>query len=330
MLVTVITLITIFLLLALILVILFQPDPSPTDIAARRIVRSQRKEVFTVVSQDPTLLEDGGLSRDMSRNVETLRVSTGGSPSLTEALQRDLTLAGWNISEGKFLSLQFALALVGVVPLVAGLSLLTVIAATVLPPLLLSTALGWRVDARTRAFDRDFYAFLLSFYSLVRSGLDIGTALTVTVRDLPFESLVRQELERVLVALDKGVPEVDAYSLLGQDFYHAHLVSFRNVLITNRRYGGSVSEAISRLATQSRKQHHLHDRVNSAVRMERTSMWLVTLIMIFLCSFLGYQNPEMVSTVFSDDGIGRRALEVGGFMVFLGFIVNRRLSQFKF
>lgn len=134
---------------------------------------------------------------------------------------------------------------------------------------------------RSIAFEKEYVAFLLSFASSVRTGLDPFTALLGCGQLFPEDSIVRAELQAVEQALALGETEEQAMLAFGKNVRHPDVALLRTAVILARKQGASIADCLMRLGKVTRQRQSFRRKVKAALAMQRLSA-----IGIALCAFV--------------------------------------------
>ena len=246
------------------------------------------------------------------------------------SLERKLWYAKW-----KIMPLHFRIIQVSVVVLLA-------VAAFLLPPrpmafgmavdaaliglVLVNSVLESAVRKRSDAFDQDYPVMLLSFVSLLKTGMSPITALENVAKSLEPISLVRQELEILVERLRLGLTEEQALGAFAEDIFHPEIELFIQALTLNMKVGGKLSSALERLARQVRKRQEFKKKAIGAVAMERGSIWAILGIMIALFVFLWISERTLIDGLFLSP-IGQAIFPWTICMIIVGILWSRKVTN---
>jgi len=228
---------------------------------------------------------------------------------------------------------QFRMIQVGVsIPIVVGFmqfgTLPLLLVGLVLGPVFTNSWLNSRVHKRFKAFDVDYPTLLLSFTSLLKTGMNALTGLEAAANGLPKESLVRAEVNLLIERLRLGLTEEQAINAFGEDIAHPELELFVQSLLLSKRVGGTLSSTLERLARQVRKRQQFRDQAVAAVGMERNSMYAVAFIMGGLLLYLIWVQPDLILPALSHPR-GRGIFHWGIFSVIMGYLWSRVVTNIK-
>lgn len=260
--------------------------------------------------------EEGGLSK---KQVQSASVMT---------LTKKLRYAKWPITEVQFRGIQFFTSLVFFIPaLIVATVYIQILAAVMgwlIPPWILDRALTRRFDM----FDQDYPVLLLSYVSLLKTGMSPIPGLEAAGKGLEHDSLVRAEISLLIERLRLGLSEEQAISAFGEDVAHPELELFVQSLILSRRVGGQLSATLERLAKQVRKRQEFRKKAVAAVAMERSSLHMIALIMGLLMIYLSWTAPQLVFPAFSHP-LGNKIFQCGIMLIVFGFYWSSQVTKIK-
>lgn len=244
-------------------------------------------------------------------------------------VEKKLRYAKWPITPVIFRAIQGVVATIMLITLITLKThlFLTFISAAV-SWLMVGAVLDYAVDRRFKAFDKDYPVLLLSYVSLLRTGMNTMTGLEAAAKGLPESSLVRAEIELLLERLRLGLTEEQAIGAFGEDIPHPELELFVQSLILSRRVGGTLSSTLERLAKQVRKRQQFREQAIGAVGMERKSLQMIALIMTSLYFYIMYKSPELVLPAFKHP-TGSAVIQFALGLIIFGFYWSRQVTKIK-
>jgi tight adherence protein B len=161
-------------------------------------------------------------------------------------------------------------------------------------PIVVNAWIHRRIRKRVQRFDTDFAQFLLSVVGMLKTGLNPIQALEAAADSLEEDSLVRQEVELMLERVRMGVPEDRSIGSFGEDIDQPEIELFVQALLLSRRVGGTLSDTLDRLAKQIRKRQTFKLEANSAVSMQRGSIYAIIVVIMFVQFYMYFIAPDMV------------------------------------
>lgn len=195
-------------------------------------------------------------------------------------------------------------------------------------PLLMHWRLNRAMQKRCRCFEADYASFLLSLIGLLKTGMNVMTALDVAARALDEGSLVKHEISMMLERLRCGVPEEKAIGEFADDINHTEIELFVQALLLSRRVGGNLSQTLDRLARQVRKRQHFRESAVAAVSMQRASIWCLLGIMAAMEGYLYFMYPPAVVGSLRDP-LGWEVWQVCILTILLGIYWLQQVTKIK-
>ena len=243
-------------------------------------------------------------------------------------MEKMLRYARWSITPLQFRGIQIFLAVLFFLP--------AYLHATVFIQMLMffvgyatpKTLLDRSLKKRFEAFDEDYPVMLLSYVSLLKTGMSPIAGLEAAGKGLDETSLVRAEIELLIERLRLGLAEEQAISAFGETVAHPELELFVQSLILSRRVGGTLSQTLERLARQVRKRQQFRKQAVAAVGMERSSLQMIAAIMTLLMFYLAWTAPGLVFPAFSHP-LGMKVFQCGLMLIVFGFYWSNKVTDVK-
>lgn len=198
----------------------------------------------------------------------------------------------------------------------------------ILVPQLVVAVVDYFKNLRFKAFDDDYPVLLMSYVSLLKTGMNAIGGLEAAAKGLDDGSLVRSEVELLIERLRLGLTEEQAIGAFGEDIAHPELELFVQGLILSRRVGGQLSQTLERLAKQVRKRQQFRKQAVAAVGMEISSIYVIALIMTLLLFYLGFSSPELIMGAFEHE-TGRQIFQAGVAIILFGFWWSKQVTKIK-
>lgn len=248
------------------------------------------------------------------------------------AIERKLRYAHLPIAASHFYIFRFV---VSVIPLIfaalkapEALQFQLMFLCGVIPWILCNSTLTYLVNRRVDMFDSDYPVLLMSFVSLLKTGMNTITGLEAAAKGLDSTSLVRAEVMLMVERLKLGLTEDQAVNAFGEDIPHPELDLFVQSLLLSRRVGGQLSATLERLARQVRKRQQFRKQAVAAVGMERSSIVFIASIMSGLLGFITYRSPELLLGAL-EDALGLSIVGWAIVTIVLGFLWSRSVTNIK-
>lgn len=243
-------------------------------------------------------------------------------------IEKKLRYAKIPLSPIQFRALQGFVAIICFVPAYHLLKMPMWAVSLMMPPLLLSGIVDWRIAKQFNRFDIDYPVLLMQYVSLLKTGMNAIQGLEAAGKGLEPDSLVRAEIELLVERLRLGLTEEQAIGAFGEDVAHPELELFVQSLILSRRVGGTLSLTIERLAKQVRKRSEFRKKAVAAVGMERGSLYGIAGIMTLLMIYLGISSPDLVFPAFGHP-LGQNMMQGGLALIIFGFYWSKKVTNIK-
>jgi tight adherence protein B len=251
---------------------------------------------------------------------------TSASSKMT--LEKKLRYAKLPITPIQLRIIQVFVTVAAFIPAYQYLEIYLQILFVVLTPQLVMSVVDMFLNNRFKAFDDDYPVLLMSYVSLLKTGMNAIGGLEAAAKGLDEGSFVRSEVELLVERLKLGLTEEQAIGAFGEDIAHPELELFVQGLILSRRVGGQLSATLERLAKQVRKRQQFRKQAVAAVGMEKSSIYVIAVIMSLLLFYLGFSSPELVLGAFKHE-TGKKIFQGGVALVLFGFWWSKKVTQIK-
>lgn len=260
--------------------------------------------------------EEGALNRE------------DGASSSKLTLEKSLYYAKWTLTTIQFRGFQAFCSLMLFIPAYLFAKIPLVILAVLMGWVIPIMILERRLEKRFEAFDEDYPVLLLSYVSLLKTGMSPIQGLESAAQGLSADSMVRAEVSLLIERLRLGLSEDEAISAFGEDVNHPELELFVQSLILSRRVGGQLSKTLERLAKQVRKRQEFRKKAVAAVGMERTSLKAIAAIMGSLMVYLAFVAPTLVLPALTHP-LGSLIFQGGIATIIVGFYWSKQVTNIK-
>lgn len=291
----------------------------------KTLVMAQRERKRTGEKQIRRDMKDN-LALNAAATSELTRKKRSRASQLT--LEKKLRYAHWLITPWQFRGIRLVFAIAMFIPAYLHLLWPLKVAFPLIGWLFVGSLLERAIDKRFKAFDKDYPVMLLSYVSLLKTGLNTIGGLEAAARGLDDGSLVRAEVELLIERLRLGLTEEQAISAFGEDIAHPELDLFVQSLLLSKKVGGQLSSTLERLARQVRKRQQFRQQAVAAVGMERSSIYAIAAIMGALMGYLSFSSPELVLPAFKHP-TGLLILHIGAVLIFFGFYWSKIVTKIK-
>lgn len=293
----------------------------------RNMVMSQRDFRAEVSKQGGKVARGGSNNLAIAAAAEG-DVSKKNSNSSRIDLEKKLRYAKWPITAVQFRTFQGFSGIIAAAAVYNIATIYIVIMAFVMVPLLIGGILDRAINKRFEAFDKDYPVLLLSYVSLLKTGMSAIQGLEAAAKGLDDDSLVREEVELLIERLRLGMTEEQAIGAFGEDIAHPELELFVQSLILSKRVGGTLSTTLERLAKQVRKRQQFRKQAVAAVGMERSSLHMIAVVMGLLMIYLTYTAPQLVFPAFKHP-LGKKVFQFGIMTIVFGFYWSKKVTEIK-
>ena len=302
-------------------------NQSTQTASLRSLVQAQRSQ------NDP--FKEGGTKERRSK--DNLAFVAAEDPSLTRkklsqssalTLEKRIKYAQWKITPLQFNAVKLLVTIVVFILAHLELAVPMQLLALALTPSLVDSVLDSSMNKRFKAFDNDYPVLLLSYVSLLKTGMSTIAGLEAAAKGLDHGSLVRSECELLIERLRLGLTEEQAINSFGDDIAHPELELFVQSLLLSRKVGGTLSTTLERLAKQVRKRQQFRQAAHAAVGLERGSIYAIAVIMTLLMGYMCYASPDLVFPALKNE-LGNKIFQGGLALILLGFWWSKKVTNIK-
>ncbi len=251
-----------------------------------------------------------------------------GSNSSQIDLEKKLKYAKWPITKVQFRAIQAFLAIFLAVIAYSFATVFIVVLGIFYGIVTPVTLLDGAINRRFNAFDKDYPVLLMSFVSLLKTGMSPIQGLEAAGKGLDEDCLVREEVELLVERLRLGMTEEQAISAFGEDVAHPELELFVQSLILSKRVGGTLSLTLERLAKQVRKRQEFRKRAIAAIGLEKASLKMIALVMTLLLFYMTWKAPELVVPALKHP-LGKQVFQYGILSICVGFYWSKVVANIK-
>ena len=293
----------------------------------RALVTAQRQHQADIASGKAVASkeEQANLALIAAAEGDLTRKKVVASSRMT--LEKRLRYANWKITPLQYRAIQLFTAVAFFIPALQ-FTIWLKLTAPFLGWFIVGEVLCAAIDKRFNKFDEDYPVLLLSYVSLLKTGMSAITGLEAAAKGLDDESMVREEVELLIERLRLGLTEEQAIGAFGEDVPHPELELFVQSLILSKRVGGTLSTTLERLAKQVRKRQQFRKQAVAAIQMEKSSLKMVAVIMTLLLIYLVWQAPKLIVPAISHK-VGKKVFQFGIMLIILGICWSRKVSDIK-
>ena len=255
-------------------------------------------------------------------------------------LARDLARADLRLKPSEFLAV-WAGSIVGI-PLV--MLMLSVILPTLGNPLMLLIGafigffiprlwLNRRKGSRLNAFNKQLPDTITLLANALRAGSSFLQAIELVVRES--RPPISTEFARVIREVNLGLPFEQAMENMVRRVKSEDLELMATAITIQHQVGGNLAEILDSIAFTIRERVRIKGEINTLTAQQRMSGYVVGFLPIGLAGFLFIAAPGFTQPMFDNrvSLIGLPAgviiLAIGGFMMFIGFMLIRRIVDIE-
>jgi tight adherence protein B len=255
-------------------------------------------------------------------------------------LARDLARADLRLKPSEFLAIWGA-SIVGV-PLI--MLVFSVIFPTLGNPLFLLIGgligffiprfwLNRRKNSRLNAFNKQLPDTITLLANALRAGSSFLQAIELVVRES--RPPISTEFARVIREVNLGLPFEQAMENMVRRVKSEDLELMATAITIQHQVGGNLAEILDSIAFTIRERVRIKGEINTLTAQQRMSGYVVGFLPIGLAAFLFIAAPAFTEPMFDNrvSLIGLPAgvivLAVGGIMMFIGFMLIRRIVDIE-
>jgi tight adherence protein B len=255
-------------------------------------------------------------------------------------LARDLARADLKLKPSEFLAI-WAASIVGV-PFI--MLLLSVVLPTLGSPiiLLIGALIGFflprfwlnrRKGGRLGAFNKQLPDTITLIANALRAGSSFLQAIELVVRES--RPPISTEFARVIREVNLGLPFEQAMENMVRRVRSDDLELMATAITIQHQVGGNLAEILDSIAYTIRERVRIKGEINTLTAQQKMSGYVVGFLPIGLAGFLFIAAPGFMAPMFANPpGIlglpaGVIVLAFGGFMMFIGFMLIRRIVDIE-
>jgi tight adherence protein B len=255
-------------------------------------------------------------------------------------LARDIARADLKIKVSEFLAL-WAVSIVGVPILMVILSLglpalrnpLFLVVGALIGFLLPRFWLSRRKAGRLNAFNKQLPDTITLLANALRAGSSFLQAIELVVRES--RPPISTEFSRVIREVNLGLPFEQALENMVRRVRSDDLELMATAISIQHTVGGNLAEILDSIAYTIRERIRIKGEIRTLTAQQRLSGYVVGFLPIGLAGFLFVAAPNFMEAMFLNPpsvlGLpaGVVLLLVGGFMMFIGFMLIRRIVDIE-
>jgi len=249
--------------------------------------------------------------------------SKKGKPSVTEQLQR----ADLRLRTSEFLMIQIGSTIVFVLIAIArfGLplgGLIQTIVFGIIGYLLPSFYVKYRINKRLKAFNNQLGDTLTLLSNAIKAGYSFAQAIDTVAKNAV--APISDEFGRAVREMNLGGSPDEALQNITKRIVSADFDLVATAYSIHRTVGGNLAEILDNIAYTIRERVRIKGEIATLTAQARASGTLITFLPIVLAAFMYFVTPTYFRPMF-DSIVGWILLVIGGFMIFVGNLIIRRV-----
>jgi len=249
--------------------------------------------------------------------------SKKGKPSVAEQLQR----ADLRLRTSEFLMIQIGSTILFVLIAVVrfGLplgGLIQTIVFGIIGYLLPSFYVKYRINRRLKAFNNQLGDTLTLLSNAIKAGYSFAQAIDTVAKNAV--APISDEFGRAVREMNLGGSPDEALQNITKRIVSADFDLVATAYSIHRTVGGNLAEILDNIAYTIRERVRIKGEIATLTAQARASGTLITFLPIVLAAFMYFVTPTYFRPMF-ESVIGWILLVIGGFMIFVGNLIIRRV-----
>jgi len=193
--------------------------------------------------------------------------------------------------------------------------------------------LGRRKSSRLNAFNKQLPDTVTLIANSLRAGSSFLQAIEMVVREQ--RPPIATEFSRVIREVNLGLPFEQALENMVRRVRSDDLELMATAISIQHTVGGNLAEILDSIAFTIRERMRIQGEIRTLTAQQRLSGYVVAGLPIGLAAFLGIAAPKFFEPMFDSRvpilGLpaGIVILAFGGFMMFIGFMLIRRIVDIE-
>jgi tight adherence protein B len=249
--------------------------------------------------------------------------SKKGKPSVAEQLQR----ADLRLRTSEFLMIQVGSTVLFVLIAIVrfGLplgGLIQTIVAGVIGYLVPSFYVKYRINKRLKAFNNQLGDTLTLLSNAIKAGYSFAQAIDTVAKNAV--APIADEFGRAVREMNLGGSPDEALQNITKRIVSADFDLVATAYSIHRTVGGNLAEILDNIAYTIRERVRIKGEIATLTAQARASGTLITFLPIVLAAFMYFVTPTYFRPMF-ESIVGWILLVIGGFMIFVGNLIIRRV-----
>ena len=249
--------------------------------------------------------------------------SKKGKPSVAEQLQR----ADLRLRTSEFLMIQIGSTVLFVLIAIVrfGLplgGLIQTIVFGVIGYLVPSFYVKYRINKRLKAFNNQLGDTLTLLSNAIKAGYSFAQAIDTVAKNAV--APIAEEFGRAVREMNLGGSPDEALQNITKRIVSPDFDLVATAYSIHRTVGGNLAEILDNIAYTIRERVRIKGEIATLTAQARASGTLITFLPIVLAAFMYFVTPTYFRPMF-DSVVGWILLVIGGFMIFVGNLIIRRV-----
>ena len=241
-----------------------------------------------------------------------------GKPSVAEQLLR----ADLKLRTSEYFMIQVGSAvIVGLIVYLRFQSLFGLLAA-ILGYLAPGFYVKYRINKRLKAFNNQLGDTLTLLSNAIKAGYSFAQAIDTVAKNAV--APIADEFGRAVREMNLGGSPDEALSNITKRIASADFDLVATAYAIHRTVGGNLAEILDNIAYTIRERVRIKGEIATLTAQARASGTLITFLPIVLAAFMFFVTPTYFRPMFSSI-VGWALLVFGGFMIFIGNLIIRRV-----
>ena len=248
-----------------------------------------------------------------------------GKPSVAEQLQR----ADLKLRPSEFFMIQIGTAAVlGLIVIfrfhitLGSISVIFTPIAPVIGYLLPSFYVRYRISQRLRKFNGQLGDTLTLLSNALKAGYSFAQAIDTVAKNAV--APIGDEFGRAVREMNLGGSPDEALGNITKRIASADFDLVATAYSIHRTVGGNLAEILDNIAYTIRERVRIKGEIQTLTAQARASGTIITALPILLATFMFFVTPTYFQPMFSSI-VGWILLAIGGFMIFIGNLIIRRI-----
>src|SRR5262245_18900330 len=193
--------------------------------------------------------------------------------------------------------------------------------------------LNRRKNGRLNAFNKQLPDTITLLANALRAGSSFLQAIELVVRES--RPPISTEFARVIREVNLGLPFEQAMENMVRRVRSEDLELMATAITIQHQVGGNLAEILDSIAYTIRERVRIKGEINTLTAQQRMSGYVVGFLPVGLVAFLFIAAPKFMDPMFDNRvsllGLpgGVIVLAIGGFMMFIGFMLIRRIVDIE-